>query len=165
MNKLWAGEPGALLDQSKATVPMWCFQADRTTTNSTCSFAAWQVWKKALPGGAAAVMLVNNGREVADVSVVRKTPVSRQFNTTMRLSIGQNGSIFIGNLGLFWIYFEELQTQVRTINLPRQARDNHEEQLRKRGVFCRSLLRSVCPAPLASRAGREIYGSIRISAR
>ena len=83
VNKLWAGEPGALLDQSKATVPMWCFQADRTTTNSTCSFAAWQVWKKALPGGAAAAMLVNNGQEVADVSVVRKTPVSRQFNTTI----------------------------------------------------------------------------------
>ena len=39
---------------------------------------------------------------------------------TMRLPlIGQNGSVFIGNLGLFWVYFgsiltEELQTHSRT---------------------------------------------------
>ena len=46
-----------------------CFKADRVTTNSTCSFATWQVWSKPLPGGAAAVLLVNNGRETADVTV------------------------------------------------------------------------------------------------
>ena len=48
---------------------MWCFKADRVTTNSTCTFATWQVWSKPLPGGAAAVLLVNNGRETADVTV------------------------------------------------------------------------------------------------
>jgi hypothetical protein len=43
VNKLWAGKPGSLLDEAKTTVPMWCFQADRTTTNSTCAYASWQV--------------------------------------------------------------------------------------------------------------------------
>lgn len=111
---------------------MWCFKADRTSTNSTCSFPAWQVglppatpppapaplcflplpvllpslplplpplllllfllpllqlassscilvviptalawqvWHKPLPGGAAAVLLVNNAGSPSDVSV------------------------------------------------------------------------------------------------
>ena len=38
MNKAWAGAPGNVLVEAKEMVEMWCFEADRTTVNSTCKF-------------------------------------------------------------------------------------------------------------------------------
>jgi hypothetical protein len=68
VNKAWAGQPGALLDQSGSEVGMWCFQFDRLQ-NTTCKFAKWMVWSKPLPYGVVAVLLMNNDNQVSDVNV------------------------------------------------------------------------------------------------
>jgi hypothetical protein len=66
INEAWAGDAGTLLKQSKETVHLlncsWF-------NNDGCDHPAWMVWKKALPKGEVALLLMNNAAARADVSV------------------------------------------------------------------------------------------------
>jgi hypothetical protein len=67
VNSAWAGGSGTLLVEATTNVT---FPYCGFVYTSGCSVAAWQVWSKPLPGGAAALLLLNHGpAPIANVSV------------------------------------------------------------------------------------------------
>ena len=66
VNEAWAGDAGVLLDQSSATTHM----ANCSWFNQDgCDHPSWMTWRKKLPGGKVAFLLMNNDVAAADVSV------------------------------------------------------------------------------------------------
>jgi alpha-galactosidase len=66
VNDAWAGDSGVLLAQSSASVHL----SNCSWFNAKgCDHPAWMVWKKDLPGGKVAVLLINNGATAVAVSV------------------------------------------------------------------------------------------------
>ena len=66
VNEAWVGDAGVLVKKSDEMLPFsnchWGF-------NQYCTHAASMVWKKELPGGKVAVLLMNNRNTTADVTV------------------------------------------------------------------------------------------------
>lgn len=66
VNEAWAGDAGVLVKKSSTMVHM---QNCSWFNNDECDHAAWMVWKKAMPKGQVAVLLMNNAEEATTVSV------------------------------------------------------------------------------------------------
>ena len=66
VNDAWAGDAGTLVKKSDEMVPFtncaWGF-------NRNCEHAATMVWKKMLPGGKMAVLLMNNRNVSSDINI------------------------------------------------------------------------------------------------
>lgn len=66
VNQAWASDAGVLIANATTTNT---FDNCHWGQSTACTLPSWQVWRKTLPGGAVAVLLMNNGRKQRDVSV------------------------------------------------------------------------------------------------
>lgn len=80
VNQLYAGFSGSLLLESNSTATIapcgWAL---------TCEFASWSIWYKPLPGGAVALLLINNAASPQALSV--------QWEDVPGLSAGGNYTV------------------------------------------------------------------------
>lgn len=69
VSEAWVGDPGVLIKQSNVTGHMPHCPHMVTETDPACDFPLWLIWKKALPDGKAALLLMNNANSTANVTV------------------------------------------------------------------------------------------------